>query len=339
MVAVTRLDPDTGPARAQSAYAGTKAADVTITAGGTALVIKAEAVISQASVVCVNGVPDFRGQSSIAGLSVNGNAVPIQDGLIQISTVVNGSPLSMLVKLFIKETTVTGDASGDSQSLTQQAARVELLSLGGTPLATLVLGEAKVSRIGRTCDADNSTPTTPTSPNDPPTTTTTNTTTPAQPSIIFVPVPAPTDTTAGSSGGKPTTIQINGQNGGCGRLQMYFNGPGKQKVAESEYGNRIVTRGRLVNCSGKSIVGGRIDVFHIIKGRKVRIRKTGIRSRALGRLTLILPLNLTTRKIIFEYRGNLADAKVTSKQTLALTVRHRGKVITEEPGPKRKPVF
>lgn len=330
---VTVLDPDTGPARAQTATAAVKAADVTATIGGSAVVIRAGAVFSAATVKCVDNAPVFDSSSSIADLSVNGQAVPIKEGLVQISTVVNGSPLATLVKLTLDNKLDGGDATTDTQGRIQQAAKIELLSLAGSPLATLVLGEAKVSRQGRTCDADSTPPPSTPSPNDPATPTQPTTGTPARPSIIYVPV---NNGTTGS--GTPTTIQINGQNGGCGKLQMYFV-PKRKKTASSVYGTRVVTRGRLVNCSGRSIVGGRIDVFHIIKGKKVRIRKTGIRSRAFGRLTLILPLNLTTRKLVFEYRGNLANAKVTSRQTLSLTVRYNGKVITKEPGPKRKPVF
>jgi hypothetical protein len=340
VVARTDLNPDVGAARDQTATAAVKAADATVTVGGGALVSKVGAIFSAATVDCVAGRPVFQSKSLVESISVNGQAIPIDDGTIQqISTVVNGSPLSALIRLTVNQAYDSGDAASDTQGRVQQALKVELLNApGAAPVATAVLGEAKVTRQGRTCDADNTVVTPPPSPNDPGTPTTPATpAAPTTPSIIYVPVNTGGSTGVGSSG-NPTTIQLNGQNGGCGKLSMYFI-PSRKQTMSSEYGHRVVTRGRIVSCGGKSIVGGRIDVFHIIKGKKVRIRKTGIRSRALGRLTLILPLNLTTRKLIFEYRGNLASSKITSRQTLSLTVRYKGKVITKEPGPKRTAQF
>jgi hypothetical protein len=84
----------------------------------------------------------------------------------------------------------------------------------------------------------------------------------------------------------------------------------------------VVTRGRLVNCKGRPIVGARIRVVHIIEGRRHLI-KTGLRSRPGGALTLILPLNLSTRTIEFDYLGNLNSTRITSRVVLHLTVRDR----------------
>ena len=87
-------------------------------------------------------------------------------------------------------------------------------------------------------------------------------------------------------------------------------------------GRRPVVRGRIVNCKGKSIVRARIDVVHVIKGKR-KLVKTGLRSRAGGALTLILPSNIKTRDLRFEYRGNLLSTKVTTRSTLRLKVRNR----------------
>lgn len=333
--AVTKIDPDVAAARDQTVFAGASAADAKINLNG--VLIEVGAFLSTATAKCVNGVPTFDSFSSVATISVNGQSVPVDSTLTQVTTQVNGTPLSMLIRIQPNLQENSGDANSDTASRRQTALKVELLNLTGTPLATAVLGETKVTRQGRTCDGTSTPPDTSTSPNNPPTTTT-NTApgTPVSPSIIYVPVPNGNSNTGSS--GKPTTIQLNGANGGCGKLSMYFV-PTRKRYFSSVYGNRVVTRGRILSCGGKSIVGGRIDVFHVIRGTKVRIRKTGIRSRALGRLTLILPLNLTSRKIIFEYRGNLASSKVTSRVTLDLTVRYKGKVITKDPGPKRTVQF
>ena len=74
---------------------------------------------------------------------------------------------------------------------------------------------------------------------------------------------------------------------------MYFD-RNKQHTLTSIYGTRNVTRGRIVSCGAhpKSIVGAKIDVIHIINGKRHLI-KTGLKSRPGGKLTLILPSNLT----------------------------------------------
>jgi hypothetical protein len=328
---VTVLDPDTGAARDQTATAAVSAANVKITVGGVP--IKVSAVLSSATVHCEAGVPKFDSTSLVAGLEIAGQSVPIQDGLVQLSTVIDGSPLKSLVNIQVGNTLQGGDNTTDSQGRIEQALKIEVLNVTGTPLATAVLGEAKVTRQGRACDPDGAPVTPGPSPNDPGTKTVTTPGAPTTPSIIYVPV---NNGTTGSGTG--TVIELNGQNGGCGKLNMYFE-PARKKVASTVYGNRIVTRGRLLSCGGKPIVGGRVDVYHVIKGRKTRIKKTGVRSRTGGLITLILPLNLTTRKIVFEYRGNLQSQKITASQSLALTVRYKGKVITKEPGPKRKVSF
>ena len=53
-----------------------------------------------------------------------------------------------------------------------------------------------------------------------------------------------------------------------------------------------------------------------------RIVVTGLKSRARGRLTLILPNNVDTRTIEFAYRA-LRSGPITSRQRLRLTVRTR----------------
>ena len=89
-----------------------------------------------------------------------------------------------------------------------------------------------------------------------------------------------------------------------------------------------MTRGRLVTCGAnpRPIVGARIDVVHVLPGNKRR-RKTGLRSRADGRLTLILPIDLRTRRIEYAYRPDLNTTRVTSRVSLRLTVRNRAGAI------------
>jgi hypothetical protein len=101
----------------------------------------------------------------------------------------------------------------------------------------------------------------------------------------------------------------------------------------NRYGRRVVIRGRLVNRNGKGIQGARVDVYHRLKSGKLkRLIKTGLKTRKGGKLTLILPLDLTTREILLAYRAKRPGA-ITSRQTLKLTVVNSlGHVVTNRPG-------
>jgi hypothetical protein len=92
----------------------------------------------------------------------------------------------------------------------------------------------------------------------------------------------------------------------------------------SKYATRVVTRGVLLGLNGKGIQGARVDVFHVLHDGTRRLLKTGLKSRADGALTLILPINLDTRHIEYDYRA-LRPGPVTSKVTLSLTVKRHGK--------------
>jgi hypothetical protein len=119
------------------------------------------------------------------------------------------------------------------------------------------------------------------------------------------------------------TLMANGVRGStCGKLTMYFSANHKRSLT-GRLGRRQVVRGRIVNCAGHSIVRARIDVIHVLKNGKKKLVKTGLRSRDGGKLTLILPMNLKTRDLRFEYRGNLLSSKVTSRSTLHIKVRNR----------------
>jgi hypothetical protein len=106
-----------------------------------------------------------------------------------------------------------------------------------------------------------------------------------------------------------------------GRLRMWFvKAKGNRRSFTSTYGTRVVTRGVLRSRSGRGIVGARIDVYHIRRDGTRRLIKTGLKSRARGRLTLILPNNVDTRTIEFAYRA-LRPGPITSRQRLRLQVR------------------
>lgn len=131
---------------------------------------------------------------------------------------------------------------------------------------------------------------------------------------------------------KTTPKPNNGTNAStCARIKMWFvprvkhtarykTHPGPTSVTSGvEHGVRRVTRGVIKTCKGKPIVRARIDVFHVVHGKK--LRKTGIRSRRDGLLTLILPSNLGTRQIRYEYRPNTSAKKVVATATLRKTMK------------------
>ncbi|HWI09079.1 MAG TPA: hypothetical protein VNT54_16370 [Solirubrobacteraceae bacterium] len=107
-----------------------------------------------------------------------------------------------------------------------------------------------------------------------------------------------------------------------GRLRMWFvkSRTRTRRSLASRFGTRVVTRGVLRTRSGRGIVGARIDVYHIRRDGKRRLVKTGLKTRAGGALTLILPNNVDTRTIEYAYRA-LRPGPITSRQRLRLTVR------------------
>lgn len=124
---------------------------------------------------------------------------------------------------------------------------------------------------------------------------------------------------SGSSGGVTQAQALRG------RLRMWFvKARNRGRSYTSRYGTRVVTRGVLRTRSGKGIQGARIDVYHIRDGHR-RLLKTGLKSRAGGKLTLILPINVDTRTVEFDYRA-LRPGRVTSSQRLRLKVLRKGRV-------------
>ncbi|HEX7297875.1 MAG TPA: hypothetical protein VF257_02640 [Solirubrobacteraceae bacterium] len=242
---------------------------------------------ARAAAVCVNGRPVLDGSSDVNGATLNGQAVPIEQLGQQLATQL--APLGDVVDLKYDEQVRSGS------SLVVRALHLRVLSAAGAPVVDVVAGEARVASTGAVCD--------------------------------------PTGQVRGSgasgnagAGGAFSRLANGVRGGSCGRLTMYFVRNHKTSFG-SRYGRRAVVRGRIVNCKGKSIVRARIDVIHVIKGKRHLI-KTGLRSREGGKLTLILPSNIKTRDLRFEYRGNLLSTKVTARSKLHITVRNRhGRVL------------
>jgi hypothetical protein len=251
---------------------------------------------AQASGICVAGSPVLDGSSEAAGVTLGGQEVPIADAAQQLAQQL--APLGDAVDLKFDEQIRTGS------SLTVNAVHLKVLSAAGTPVLDVVAGQARTGFAGNICDPTGQ-----------------------------VPVGGGNGSGNGNGNGSANsagsrTLMANGVRGStCGRLTMYFSANHKRSLT-GRLGKRQVVRGRIVNCAGHSIVRARIDVIHVLKNGKRKLVKTGLRSRDAGKLTLILPMNIKTRDLRFEYRGNLLSSKVTSRSTLHINVRNRkGKLV------------
>ena len=132
--------------------------------------------------------------------------------------------------------------------------------------------------------------------------------------------------TGGGSGpgvGGASTTPASGKDA---RLDTWFVTNHKRSFT-NRYGNRVVVRGLLRTKAKKAVGSARLDVYHEVGGKLRRLGKTGLKTRPDGRLTLILPLNLDTRRIVLAYRA-FRPGPITSRNTLKLTVRDKhGKLV------------
>jgi len=339
----TKVDPsDTASRELRTNTATASAAKVYVNG-----LVSADAVQSTVKATCgPGGTPVFTGSSNVVNLKIAGQDVPVDDLLDGVATMVVNPTTIANIEVNKEVTTAT--------SISRTALKVELVPLLGDPILRVVAGETKASATGAdVCTAPPPPPTVTTTTTVTGPTTTTTTTVPGPTTTTTVPGPTttttqtqtvvvPAPTTAGPTTGAGTTttpVQVNGVNGGCGRLSMFF-AKNRKKALGVKFGReRVVTRGRIVSCGGKGIVRARIDVYHVIGGKK-RLVKTGLRSRELGRMTLILPRNLFTRKLVFEYRPDLNSTRVTARQTLQINVRDaKGKLLKKAPAGQGKPQF
>lgn len=310
--AATDVTPDIAATRDQTATAGSTTADVVLKSPDGAHSLTIRALYSQAKARCVNGAPQLTGASQVVGFAADGQAVPVDDALTTITTNFNDSPFGGIVKVRFNQQIKT------ATTLTQQAVRVEFFTAAGAPQGTVILGEAKVAQQGDTCAP----PADGTSGNGGGT----NTVVVTQTQQSTAPASGSANQAGSSNAVRP--VVINGRNGGCAHVKMwiakvtkYGSLKGHPHTGRSTFGTRVVLRGKLISCSGKPVVGARLDQIHAFGGKS--LVKTGLKSRAGGKLTLILPMNLASRLITIAYRGDLASRKITSRTNLRLIVRDR----------------
>jgi hypothetical protein len=300
-------------------------------------------------------VPAFSSGGEVLGLSINGTTLPVEQGTVELTGAL--AALAPLIRIVVNQDYSTPSQSGPG--VTREAFRLQLLDLLGNPLATIVAGSATVQANGDVCGPGLVGPTGPTGPTGStgPTGQTGNTGPTGPAGQTGAQGPAGPQGAAGANGanganGAPgpqgipgipgpagpvgpqgatqvlastnTSKPNNGTNASnCAHVKSFFafgsgiakSGPSKLTAAR---GGRHVIRGTVINCKGQAILNAKLDQYHIFGGR--RLRKTGLRTRAGGKFTLITPNNLTSRTIEFDYRPNTNSGKVASRSTVHITV-------------------
>jgi Ca2+-binding RTX toxin-like protein len=94
---------------------------------------------------CASGAPALAGVSEVAGLTLNGNELPLAQAEAQLNTLL--APLGQVVDLKLDEQVRSGSR------LTQRALHLRVLSGAGSALIDVVVGEARAGADGAVCSA------------------------------------------------------------------------------------------------------------------------------------------------------------------------------------------
>jgi hypothetical protein len=296
----TTITPEIAPSIKQTFVVKAGVENLALNLGGPTTILGVTAANATVTGTCKSGTPTLTGSSNAAGLTLGGSAINLDPLLTAVSQLLQ--PLNEIISIKVNEQIRT--ATG----LTVNALHITILnSTTNAPVVDLIVGQAVGGFDPDVCN----------------------------PNKQFT-IPPGINGTGGSGNSSNSGVGLSNQafNGNigsstgpkatCGHLTMYFVANHTKSLTDV-FGTRQVTRGRIISCGThpQGIVGARIDVIHVIHGTR-HLVKTGLRSRGKGLLTLILPLNLTSRNIEYDYRGKLSSTKVTSKQTLSLTVKTRG---------------
>jgi len=296
----TTISPEISPSIKQTFVAKGGVENLALNLGGPTTILGVTAANATVTGTCKSGTPTLTGTSNAAGLTLGGSPLNLDPLLTAVSQLLQ--PLNELISIKVNEQVRT--ATG----LTVNALHITILNANtNKPVVDTIVGQATGGFDPDVCN----------------------------PNKQYV-IPPGISGTGGSSNSSNSGVGLtnqafngnigsaNGPKATCGRLTMFFVA-NRTKSLTDIFGTRQVTRGRIVSCGAhpRGIVGARIDVIHVIHGSR-HLVKTGLRSRGKGLLTLILPLNLTSRTIEYDYRGKLNSTHVTSKQTLGLTVKTKG---------------
>jgi hypothetical protein len=99
---------------------------------------------------------------------------------------------------------------------------------------------------------------------------------------------------------------------------------GRRKLVTTNYGRRVVMRGRLVDEKKAPIAGARIDVFRrtLVHGTTMRVIRH-VQTRSDGRWSMSLTARLPSSRLRFAYRSHENDAVDAARAELTVRVRAR----------------
>ena len=147
--AQTGIDPDLGKAIDQKASSVAKVENLTLRLppGAQSVALGVGAAQAEAHASCVNGKPTLTGTSQATGITLGGQTISLDQLLDALGTGLQ--PLGALVTLKVNEQIKTAN------SLIQRALHITLLSAAGSsPLADIIIGEAKVGNDDDVCNPD-----------------------------------------------------------------------------------------------------------------------------------------------------------------------------------------
>lgn len=145
--AVTEVTPDGARPLDTTNVAAAGVEGLSIETSGGTIVIGADAVRSFARARCVNGAPELTGGGTAVTLTLNGQPIPLDTLLEDVTDAVSGSPLGALVQVKLNEQIKTDTA------LVQRGARITVLpAVGSAPLLEVIIAESRVSTAGLPCD-------------------------------------------------------------------------------------------------------------------------------------------------------------------------------------------
>lgn len=99
---------------------------------------------------------------------------------------------------------------------------------------------------------------------------------------------------------------------------------GRRRSKTTDYGRRVVVRGRLVNDAGLPIVGARIDVLRQTLARGTTMRAfEQAQTGAGGRWRISLAARMPSSRVRFAYRSHVNDAVDAARAEVTLRVRAR----------------
>ena len=142
--ASTSIAPADGPPAAQTIAAVGRIENAALALGpGGAVTLGVRQAVARVSGGCAGGAPVLTGSGDVAGLSVNGTEVPLEQAIAQLSAAL--APLGQVVDLRVNEEV------RDATTLSHRAVHLRVLTAAGTPVEDVILGEARGGFAGAVC--------------------------------------------------------------------------------------------------------------------------------------------------------------------------------------------